>query len=204
MANIDLHVLDIYGSCTSGLWINTTGSPIDCHKSKKVWQRGVTWHPSGPRISGDTLDAGQANAHRLLRPPPRVASYHPAWLIPLLAGATEARERAAVRTSSRHGPPIPPLWPVYMAATAWPSRWRVRAAARVGISSCGASRNCRSSGTRTTVGAEIPSSAPAARGTVRVGAVMGSGVALTAAASPHDAAQWWGSRMHRSRSAALS
>src|SRR5216683_1734480 len=49
--------------------------------------RGLSWHPSGPLIPGDALDAGHANARRLLRPPTLTASHHPAcsyprWLRP--------------------------------------------------------------------------------------------------------------------------
>src|SRR2546421_8712007 len=32
--------------------------------------RGLSWSPSGPLIPGDALDAGRADARRLLRPPP--------------------------------------------------------------------------------------------------------------------------------------
>src|SRR5215813_1738084 len=48
----------------------------------------------------------------------------PCVLTPPLAEATVARERAAFRARSRHGPSIPPPWPVYRTATAWPSRCR--------------------------------------------------------------------------------
>ena len=37
------------GSRTWPLRINPTGSPVDCHRSKKAYERGLSWPPSGPR-----------------------------------------------------------------------------------------------------------------------------------------------------------
>ena len=56
-------------SCTCTLRINTLGSPTDRHKNKKVYMRGLSWHPSGPLTPVDALEAGRADARRLRRPP---------------------------------------------------------------------------------------------------------------------------------------
>ncbi len=86
LMNHMLHFPDV-GSCTCTLRINTPGSPTDRHKDKKVYKRGLSWHPSGPLTHGDALDAGRVDARRLLRPPPLAVSHHPAcsppcWLRP--------------------------------------------------------------------------------------------------------------------------
>ena len=82
-----LLALETGGSCTSTLRINITGSLVDRHRSKKTWKKGLSWHPSGSLTRGDTLEAGRADACRLLRLPPRAASHpsacsHPRWLGP--------------------------------------------------------------------------------------------------------------------------
>ena len=74
--------LRIIGSCTSSVRVNTRGLSGDCHKSKKTWTRGPSGLPGGPLILGDALDAGHANARRLLRPPHRAVSHHPAGSYP--------------------------------------------------------------------------------------------------------------------------
>ena len=76
-----------WGSCTCPLRINTAGSLTNRQKDKKVYARGLSWHPSGPLPPGDALEAGRVAARRLLRPPPLAASHHPAcshpcWLRP--------------------------------------------------------------------------------------------------------------------------
>ncbi len=73
--------------CTCMLRINIPGSPTGLHKDKKAYTRGLAWHPSGPLTPVDTFEASRADARRLLRPPPRAASYHsacsyPRWLWP--------------------------------------------------------------------------------------------------------------------------
>jgi len=74
-------------SCTSSVRVNTRGLPSDRHKSKKAWTQGSSGHLSGPLSPGDALDAGRADARRLLRLPLRAASpypacSHPHWLSP--------------------------------------------------------------------------------------------------------------------------
>src|SRR3989442_1057340 len=44
----DLGQVQADGSCTCTLRINTPGSPTDRYKDKKVYKRGLSWHPSGP------------------------------------------------------------------------------------------------------------------------------------------------------------
>src|SRR5215470_11735571 len=46
-----------YRLCTCPLRINTTGSLIDCHKSKKASMSGLSWPLSGPLTSGNALEA---------------------------------------------------------------------------------------------------------------------------------------------------
>src|SRR5215471_872994 len=88
-------------SCTSSVRVNTRGLPGDRHKGKKAYTSESSWHPSGPLIRGDALDAGRADTHRLLRLPPRAAS-HPSVLTPPLAGATAAPDTARPLSRSRH------------------------------------------------------------------------------------------------------
>ena len=78
--------------CTCPRRINTTGAAVDHHSGKKAETRGLSWHPSGPLTLGDALEAGRADARRLLRPPPLAASHHYGLLTPRLAVATVARE----------------------------------------------------------------------------------------------------------------
>jgi hypothetical protein len=78
--------------CTCPRRINTTGAAVDHHSGKKAETRGLSWHPSGPLTLGDALEAGRADARRLLRPPPLAASHHYGLLTPPLAVATVARE----------------------------------------------------------------------------------------------------------------
>src|SRR5712692_2527203 len=67
---------------------NTTGSPVDCQRDKKFYERGLSWPPSGPRSPGDALDAGHADTptpHQLTatrRSSPALYSSHPCWLRP--------------------------------------------------------------------------------------------------------------------------
>ena len=74
-------------SCTWPLRVNTSGSPPDRHSDKQTSTRGLSWPPSSSLTPGDALDAGRADARRLLRPPHHAASHHPAcshprWLGP--------------------------------------------------------------------------------------------------------------------------
>src|SRR5215831_17943980 len=50
-----------YSRCTWPLRVNTSDSPVDRYRDKKVWTRGLSWHPSGPRTPGDDLDANRAD-----------------------------------------------------------------------------------------------------------------------------------------------
>src|SRR6266478_9839040 len=117
--------------------------------------RGLSRHPSGPLPPVDVLEAGRVDAHRLLRPPPLAASHHHGLLTPPLAAATAARDTAVPPARSRRDRSAPPPWLASRAATAEPSRsrWWARAVAGAGVSSRGASKNCRSSGRRPTAAA---------------------------------------------------
>src|SRR5215470_9675728 len=64
------------------------------------------------------LDADHTDARRHLRLSSLAASHHPVWLTPLLAGATVARDRAALLSVSTHDRSIWPPSPGYTAATA--------------------------------------------------------------------------------------
>src|SRR5215468_7610185 len=108
-------------SCPSSMRVNTRDLPGDRHKGKKVWTRGLSWPPSGPRTPGDTFDAGRADVCRLLRLPHRAASHHHSLLTPLLAAATVAPDTATPRARSTPDPSVPPPWLAYRAATVWPS-----------------------------------------------------------------------------------
>src|SRR5712671_6352316 len=114
----------------------TTGSPVDCQRDKKFYKRGLSWHPSGPLSPGDALDAGHADTptpHQLTAI--RRSLSCSLFLTPLLAAATAARGRVALRAGSTHGRSALRPWLVFAAATAWPSRchgW-VRTAAAAGV-----------------------------------------------------------------------
>jgi hypothetical protein len=90
------------GSCTWPLRVNTSDSSVDRYRDKKVWTRGLSWHPSGPRPPGDALDAGRAGARRLLKPPFLAASHSCCLLTPPLAGATGAPDTGAPHAATRH------------------------------------------------------------------------------------------------------
>src|SRR5438128_12095339 len=117
------------------------------------------WHHGGPLNRVDVLEAGRANARRLLRRPPFAVPHHHVLLTDPLAGATAAPERAALRVASRHGPSVLPPWPVSGDASVWPtpSRASAPAAAAPGVRWHGASRNY---GTRDTVPAADASRLP--------------------------------------------
>src|SRR4029453_10732091 len=76
------------GSCTWPLRVNTSGSLIDRYRDKKVWTRGLSWHPSGPLAPGDDLDAGRADTRprvslqQSVAPSPALSSLHLHWLRP--------------------------------------------------------------------------------------------------------------------------
>jgi hypothetical protein len=110
--------LSRYWSCTSSLRINLPGSPVDRHQGKKVYTRRLSWPPSGPLTRGDALAAGCVDARRLLRPPPRAVSYHPAcsyphWLWPRRHAEQQhlAQRPDMIRQSRGHGgrPRLPAL-----------------------------------------------------------------------------------------------
>ena len=112
--------------------------------------REPSWHPSGPLTLGDALEAGRADARRLLRPPPlcrfpppRLCS-HPRWLWPRRHAEQQhlAQRPDVIRQPRRHGwrPRLPRAWPS-------PCRWSARAAAAAGVSWHAASRNCSTRGT---------------------------------------------------------
>jgi len=65
--------VSLNGSLTASVRGNTRGLPGDRHKGKKAETSGPSWPPSGPLTSGDALDAGRADACRLLRPSHRGA-----------------------------------------------------------------------------------------------------------------------------------
>ena len=74
-------------SCTWPLRINTPGPPVDSHRGKKAWTRGLSWHPSRLLTPGDALEVSRVDAPRQLRPPPwllptTTAGLHPHWLGP--------------------------------------------------------------------------------------------------------------------------
>jgi hypothetical protein len=105
-------------SCTSSLRINLPGSPVDRHQGKKVYARRLSWPPSGPLIRGDAHAAGCVDARRLLRPPPRAVSSHPAcsyphWLRPRWHAEKQhlAQRPDMIRQSRGHGgrPRLPAL-----------------------------------------------------------------------------------------------
>jgi len=91
----------------------------------------------------DVLEAGRADAPRLLRPPPRATSHSCRWLIISLAVAPAAHGRAAPRATTRRDRWVPPPWPAYKAAIAWlsPCRWSAQAGATPAVSWYVASRN---------------------------------------------------------------
>src|SRR5262249_40354818 len=97
--------------CTCTLRINTPGSPTDRHKDKKVYMRGLAWHPSAPLPPGDALDAGHADARRApsgslpLLLPTTTAGSHPRGLRPRRHPIQQhlAQRPDVVRQSSGHG-----------------------------------------------------------------------------------------------------
>ena len=73
------------GSCTCALRINPPGSPVDYHRGKKAYKRGLSWPPSGPLSPGEALDAGHTDTRRHLRLSSLAAS-HPPRLVHTCAG----------------------------------------------------------------------------------------------------------------------
>src|SRR5712691_6221635 len=49
------------GSCTCPLRINTAGALVNYYRDKKVYTRGLSWHPSSPFTPRDALKAGRAD-----------------------------------------------------------------------------------------------------------------------------------------------
>src|SRR5712691_3620096 len=120
--------------------------------------RGLSWPPSGPLTPVDALEAGRADARRLLRPSSLAASDHRCLLTPPLAVATVVRERAVFLASSRHGPSIPPPWRASGAASVWlsPCRVSAQAGAEGGVSWREGSRNYSTRDTSPAAGASPP------------------------------------------------
>ncbi len=56
--------------CTCTLRINITVPPVDRYRGKKAETWGPSWQHGGPLNRVDVLEAGRANARRLLRRPP--------------------------------------------------------------------------------------------------------------------------------------
>src|SRR2546425_2200347 len=100
------------GSCTCPMRINIAGSPVDRQRVKKFYARGLSWPPSGPFTPGDALKTSRADTPtpRQLTATRRSLSCA-LFLTPPRVVATAARERAAPRVGSRHGPSIPPPSP---------------------------------------------------------------------------------------------
>jgi hypothetical protein len=146
------------GPCTCTLRLNTTSSLVDRHRGTKAWTRGLSCHPSGPLTPVDALEAGRADARRLLGPPHLAAPHEHCLLTPPLAAATAARERAGLLANSRHGPSTPPPSWACTAATAWPTLchgW-AGAAAAAGARRREGGRNCNTHGTRRAAAARRP------------------------------------------------
>src|SRR5262249_20579152 len=125
------------------LRVNTSGSPVNRYRAKKVWTRGLSWHPGDPLPPGDGFDADRADTRRPLRPPPLTASHHRGMLTPLLAGAMAGREQVAPEAAARDGEWGPRPWRACKAATAWPSPCRgwARDATRAGVCSHAGGKN---------------------------------------------------------------
>src|SRR5262249_41940453 len=140
--------LHVAWSCPCRLRLNTTGSPIDYYRTKKVYIRRLSWPHDGSLNRDDTLEVSRADARRLLRLPPRAAFHHHGVLTPLRAGATAGRETAAPRAASRHDRSGPRPSRACEVATAWlrRSHWWARAVAGAGVRLHGANRNCSSNG----------------------------------------------------------
>src|SRR5712691_3372099 len=124
-------------------------------KGQKFYERGLSWHHSGPLSPGDALDAGHADTptpHQLTAT--RRALCCALFLTPLLAAATAVPETAAPRAGSRHGRSVQRPSRACTVAIAWPSpsRWSDPAGGVAGAHSHGAGRSCRSRGTRPVAG----------------------------------------------------
>ena len=135
-------------SCTWPLRVNISDFPCDRYRDKKLWTRGLLWHPSGPLPPGDGRDSSRADTRRPLRPPPLTASHHrgmltPCWLRP----RRDAKEQHLTQRPDMVGEARRP-WRACTAATAWLSRSRgwIRAVAGAGVRSRGANRNYSSNG----------------------------------------------------------
>ena len=145
-------------SCTSSVRVNTRGLPSDRHKSKKAWTRGSSGHLSGPRSPGDALDAGRADARRLLRRPLRTASPFLCLLTPPLAVATGAPDTARPRAGSRHDRSTRPPSLAYRGASASrsPCHWWGGAGGGVRVSSYEVDKSCDPSGITPAAGVTRP------------------------------------------------
>ena len=97
-------------SCTFSVRVNIRSPSDDRQKVKKSYIRGASWPLSGRLIPGDALDAGRADARRLLRPPHHAASHYPAGSHPHGLGPRRhakqeylAQRPDVIRQSSGHG-----------------------------------------------------------------------------------------------------
>jgi hypothetical protein len=68
--------------------INIAGSPVDCHRSKKAWTKGLSWHPGGPfALVTPSQPAVRTHRPRVrsrqpVAPSPALSSSHLRWLRP--------------------------------------------------------------------------------------------------------------------------
>ena len=151
---LDQHI----GSCTCRLRINPPGSPVDRHRSKKAYTRGLSWPPSVPLLPGDALEAGRADARRLFRAASLAVSHHHGLLTDSLAAATVARGTVTPHAATTPDRSVPRPSLAFEAASVWlsPSRWSAAAAAGPGVSCYEASKNCHTRGTQPTAAASPP------------------------------------------------
>src|SRR5262249_2362641 len=133
-----------FWSCTCPIRINIAGSPVDCHRDKKAWTRGLSWHPGGPFTPGDALTAGRADT-----PTPRQLTATrrslpcSLFLTPALAAARAAPDTTALLSGTTHGQSAPRPSPAYRAASALrsPCRWWAGTGAGAGVGWHAASRS---------------------------------------------------------------
>ena len=118
-------------------------------QGQKGLEERTIWHHGGPLNRVDVLEAGRANARRLLRRPPVAVPHHHFLLTDLLAGATAARETAAPRAASRRDPSGQRPWRASEAATAWPSPcpWSAEVGARAVVNWHATNKSCNRWGT---------------------------------------------------------
>jgi hypothetical protein len=97
-------------ACTCPLRINTTGALVNYYRDKKVYTRGLSWHPSRPFTPRDALKASRADTRLRVSSPPSVApspalsSLHLRWLWPRWHAEEQhlAQRPDVIRQSRRH------------------------------------------------------------------------------------------------------